>query len=89
MQGEIEQERAHILIAIALQYKATEGIPKVIAKGYGDIAMKMVEFAKNNNIEVKTEAELAMMLSVLDIDDFIPYEAFKTVAQIIQRILNK
>ena len=83
----ISEERSKILVAIALQYKAEEGVPKIIAKGYGDIAFKMIEFAKNNGIQIRSDQELATMLAVLDINDFIPYEAYKVVAEIIHQVL--
>jgi len=56
--------------------------PKVIAKGGGLIAEKIIELARENNIPLKSDPVLVQMLSKLDIDEQIPVELYKAVAEI-------
>lgn len=74
-------------IAVALQYvKDQDHAPRVLATGKGTIAEQILSVAKQNNIEIHKDAELAQILSVLDIDSVIPVEAYAAVAEILSYI---
>ena len=71
-------------IAAALKYDGDKDIaPKVIAKGRGVIAEKIIELARKNNIPLKSDPALVQILSKLDIDEQIPVELYKAVAEIL------
>ena len=71
-------------IAIAVkQGSDSEQIPKVIAGGRGRIAEQILEIAFSQGIRVREDADLAQMLSVVDVESEIPLEAFATVAEIL------
>ncbi len=71
------------LKAAALKYeKYKDSAPKVVAKGKGYIAEKIIEIAKENNIPIKEDPDLIEMLYKLDIYDEIPEELYKVVAEI-------
>lgn len=71
-------------VAAALKYDAGKDIaPKVIAKGQGNVAEKIIELAKKNNIPIKSDPSLVQILSKLDIDQQIPIELYRAVAEIL------
>ena len=71
-------------VAAALKYDTRkDAAPKVIAKGQGIIAEKIIELAKKNNIPIKSDPGLVQILSRLDIDEQIPVELYKAVAEIL------
>jgi flagellar biosynthesis protein len=71
-------------IAAALKYDSEkDAAPKIIAKGRGAIAEKIIELAKRNNIPVKSDPGLVQILSKLDIDEQIPVELYRAVAEIL------
>ncbi|NQW02293.1 MAG: EscU/YscU/HrcU family type III secretion system export apparatus switch protein [Rhodospirillales bacterium] len=72
--------------AVAIALKQEDGpsqIPKVIAGGHGRIAEQILEIAFSQGIRVREDADLAQMLSVVDVESEIPLEAFATVAEIL------
>lgn len=76
--------------AVALGYdNEKNNAPVVLAKGQGDIAKKIVELAKEHNIEIKQDADLLQILKAVDINQEIPVEAFAAVAEIISYIYKQ
>jgi len=70
--------------AAAIQYDATKDMaPKVTAKGQGILAEKIIATALEHNIPVKNDPVLVQMLSRLDMDEQIPVELYKAVAEIL------
>ncbi len=71
------------LKAAALKYeKFKDNAPKIVAKGKGYIAEKIIEIAKENNIPIKEDPDLIEMLYKLDIYEEIPEELYKVIAEI-------
>ena len=76
-------------IAAALKYDTRkDAAPKVIAKGQGIIAEKIIELAKKNNVPIRCDPNLVQILSKLDIDEQIPVELYKAVAEILAFIYS-
>jgi len=71
-------------VAVALAY-VPEGqdAPRVVAGGRGAIAEQIIELAFEHGIKVREDADLAELLSTLDIESEIPLEAFAAVAEIL------
>ena len=72
--------------AIAIAVKQDNGqkqTPKIIAGGRGRFAEQILEIAFSKGIKVREDADLAQMLSVVDIESEIPIEAFVTIAEIL------
>jgi flagellar biosynthesis protein len=68
----------------ALKYNPKESIaPKVVAKGSGSIAEKILEVAREHKIPLKEDAQLVEVLSTIDLDREIPPELYKAVAEIL------
>ncbi|MGM9974662.1 MAG: fused FliR family export protein/FlhB family type III secretion system protein [Clostridiaceae bacterium] len=74
--------------AVALKYTDnTNSAPKVVAKGADYLAMKIKEAAKKNNIPIVENRPLARKLyDEVSIDDEIPPELYKGVAEILAAI---
>ena len=71
-------------VAVALEYNSkSELAPKVIAGGRGKVAEQILQVAFDRGIKVREDADLAEMLSAIDIDSEIPVEAFAAVAEIL------
>jgi flagellar biosynthesis protein len=74
-------------VAVALQYDHP-GTPKVIAKGSGAVAEAIIKLAAEHNIAVEKNPELAAALSTVELDEHIPVELYKAVAQVIGFVLK-
>ena len=76
--------------AVALGYdEKKDHAPKIIASGAGLIAEQILDIAKENNIPVHKDADLTQVLSVLEIDSYIPLEVYGTVAKILSYIYEQ
>jgi flagellar biosynthesis protein len=70
------------LEAAALHYdRGSEGAPRVVAAGRGEIAKRIVELANEHGVPVRSEPELARALAQMKIDAEIPEELYAAVAE--------
>ena len=71
-------------VAAAIKYDPDkDAAPRVTAKGKGYVADKIIELAKKNDIPIKSDPGLVEILSRLDIDEQIPMEVYRAVAEIL------
>ncbi len=76
--------------AVALGYDPIkDNAPKVLAKGQGHVADKIIQIAIEEGIEIRQDADLLQILKAVDIDSEIPIEAFSAVAEIISYIYKQ
>lgn len=72
------------IVAAALKYdNRKDAAPKLIAKGRGMIAEKIIELAQKNSVPIRSDPALVQILSKLDIDEQIPIELYKAVSEIL------
>ncbi len=84
MTREKNEEKKEMSIAAALKYEGAKGsAPRVTAKGRGYIADKIIAEARRHGIPIKEDPALVQILSLLDIDEHIPPELYKAVAEIL------
>ena len=69
-------------IAIALEYDE-ENAPVVNAKGTGELAKRIIEIAKENDIYLQEDAGLIQILAELELGDEIPEQIYKAIAEVI------
>jgi len=69
--------------AIALTYQASDSAPRVVAKGRGVIAQRIIEEAKAHQVFVHESKELVALLMQVDLDDHIPPALYLAVAEIL------
>lgn len=76
-------------LAVALHYeKGTRAAPRIVAKGRGLLADRIVELAQENGVIVEANPVLAEALSGVEIDDTIPIELYEAVAIVIGYVLR-
>lgn len=69
--------------AVALGYnKSKDNAPKVLASGSGEVAKNIINLAKEHDIPIKEDADLVELLSKVDINEEIPPNLYKAVAEI-------
>lgn len=69
--------------AVALSYKKEYNTPKVIAKGKGQIADKILDAGQKNEVYIYEDKSLVEDLLKLDLYDTIPPELYEAVSEII------
>jgi flagellar biosynthetic protein FlhB len=75
--------------AVALKYDRSMGAPQCVAKGADAVAFRIREVAKENNVPIVENAPLARALfASVDIDDVIPAEHFKAVAEVVGFVMR-
>lgn len=72
--------------AVALEYNEQMNAPIVNAKGRGYIAQKMLEKAKQDDINIYFDEELLENLMSLSIGDEIPQQLYDIVSKVLQYI---
>ncbi|HYM01965.1 MAG TPA: EscU/YscU/HrcU family type III secretion system export apparatus switch protein [Stellaceae bacterium] len=71
-------------IAVALEYDRKEDkVPRVVASGRGAIADRILELAFAHGVKVREDADLAEILTAVDVGQQIPIAAFAAVAEIL------
>lgn len=76
--------------AVALQYNPEEmDAPKCLAKGADNIALKIREIAKENKVTIVENPPLARVLyKTVEIDESVPPEHYKAVAEVISYVFK-
>jgi len=69
--------------AVALQYKMDYVAPKVVARGAGHMAQRIIDAAQDADVALYENAKLVEELSRVDLGDEIPPELYEIVAQIL------
>ncbi|MCL5425169.1 MAG: EscU/YscU/HrcU family type III secretion system export apparatus switch protein [Gammaproteobacteria bacterium] len=69
--------------AVALAYQENDRAPRVVAKGYGDLAERIMLEAKRQGIYVHDAPELVALLMQLDLDAEIPPGLYQIVAELL------
>lgn len=69
--------------AVALAYEPGEEAPKILATGKGEVAERIIDEAKKNDVPFYKDSALAETLSKLKLGDAIPPELYEVVAQIL------
>lgn len=73
--------------AAALKYdKTSDKAPKLVAKGYGKIAERILKRAEENGISIKEDPDLVEVLSTLELYEEIPEKLYRAVAQLLAEL---
>lgn len=73
--------------AVALKDGSDSGdLPLITAAGRGKIAEQILQIAYENDIKVRTDADLAEILAKIELESPIPSEAFMAVAEILSYV---
>lgn len=74
-------------VAVALRYE-TGGVPRVVAKGEGALAERIVETAAEADVPIEENPALAAALATVELDQEIPVELYRAVAIVIGTVLR-
>ncbi|MFT5701675.1 MAG: flagellar biosynthesis protein [Desulforhopalus sp.] len=70
--------------AIAILYDDSKtSAPKIIARGRGTIAEKIIETAREAGIHIQQDPNLVELLAKVDVGEEIPVELYQTVAEVL------
>ena len=80
-------ERAGRRRAVALRYdQEQESAPRVLAKGQGDLAERIIALAAEHGIPLHEDKDLVRLLGVLDIDVQIPPALYRALAEVLAHL---
>jgi flagellar biosynthesis protein len=82
-----EQKPAPASIAVALDYQPGH-TPRVVATGRGHVSDRIIEVAKAHGVPLQKDPALAAALSTLELDEEIPEQLYRAVAQVLGFILR-
>ena len=81
------KEKPARLTAVAIQDGSDKGdLPIISAAGRGKIAEQILALAHENNIKVRSDADLAEILAKIELESPIPSEAFMAVAEVLSYV---
>ena len=84
-----DEKPAKLPLAVALQYEhGKDPAPRVTAKGQGKVAERIIEAARAHGIAVEANAALAAALSHVELDQEIPPQLYRAVAEVIGFVLR-
>jgi flagellar biosynthesis protein len=76
-------------IAVALRYEhGKDSAPLVTAKGQGAVAEAIIEKAREHGVAVESNPVLAAALAKVELDQHIPRELYKAVAEVIGFVMR-
>lgn len=75
-------ERNRPPLAVALHY-GSSGAPRVVAKGGGFVAERIVATAREHNVPLQEDSPLAAALARIDLGREIPRELYVAVAHVL------
>ena len=71
-------------VAVALKYSPERDMaPRVVAKGRGPVAESILRIAEEAGVPVHEDADLATVLSKLDLETEIPPELYQVIAEVL------
>ncbi len=75
-----------IRTAVALEYDSI-GAPRVTAKGRGEVAERIIALAQAHDVAIEENAILAEALSGVELEEQIPENLYRAVAQVLSFVL--
>jgi len=70
--------------AVALKYDGTKDkAPRVVAKGRGTIAEKIIDIANQHHVPLYEDKNLIQILEALDLETEIPPDLYRAVAEVL------
>jgi flagellar biosynthesis protein len=84
-----DEAPARPAIAVALEYEMDkDAAPRVTASGRGLVAEKIIATAREHGVAIEGNPLLAEALSGVAVDDHIPEELYRAVAEVIGFVLR-
>jgi flagellar biosynthesis protein len=74
-------------VAVALKYEQG-GAPRVVASGRGWLGQQIIDVARESGVPLEQNPALAEALSTLELDEEIPEQLYRAIAEILGFILR-
>ncbi|MEE8574045.1 MAG: EscU/YscU/HrcU family type III secretion system export apparatus switch protein [Thermodesulfobacteriota bacterium] len=75
--------------AAALRYKEGEGkAPRVVARGSGDVARRIIELAREYGVPISEDPVLIEALSFVELNTEIPEKLYSAVAEVLAFVIS-
>ncbi|MDH4573328.1 EscU/YscU/HrcU family type III secretion system export apparatus switch protein [Salinicola acroporae] len=82
MSGDGEHDARRRAVALAYSGERNDA-PRVVAKGYGNLAERVIELANQEGIFVHDSPELVALLMQVDLDARIPESLYQVIAELL------
>ncbi|MEX1198412.1 MAG: EscU/YscU/HrcU family type III secretion system export apparatus switch protein [Pseudohongiellaceae bacterium] len=69
--------------AVALAYEEGDEAPRVVARGYGELAERIMEQARHHGVYIHDAPELVGLLMQLDLDEQVPPRLYRVIAELL------
>ena len=69
--------------AVALRYESNTGAPRILAKGQGFVAERLLARAEELGVPLRAEPELVELLLQLELNQVIPPALYAAVAEVL------
>ena len=84
MSSSLEHKKQRTNKAVALTYRPeSDSAPKVIAKGRGSVAERIIELARQHGIHIHDDPDLVEALAQLDLNAEIPTDLYIVVSELL------
>lgn len=86
--GGMKRRTSEGLLAVALRYaEGKDAAPRLVAKGKRKLAEKIISIAKEKGVPIKEDRNLGQVLYKLELDETIPEDLYKAVAEVLAFLL--
>ena len=73
--------------AVALRYRQDkEAAPRVLAKGSGDVAERIIALAHQHGVPLHEDRDLIGLLSALDLNEVVPPALYLVLAEVLAHV---
>ncbi|MBF4991615.1 MULTISPECIES: EscU/YscU/HrcU family type III secretion system export apparatus switch protein [unclassified Methylophilus] len=79
----MQQDKLYTQSAVALAYEAGDLAPRVVAKGNGLLAERIIALAKEHEVYVHESQALLSLLMQVELDAHIPPQLYQAIAEIL------
>lgn len=70
--------------AVALKYRiGKDSAPRLVAKGKGEVAKKIIEIAQAHKVPIKFDPQLTEVLSHVQLNEMVPAYLYAVVAEVL------
>ncbi|MGB6242135.1 MAG: EscU/YscU/HrcU family type III secretion system export apparatus switch protein [Castellaniella sp.] len=73
----------HRSSAVAITYDPSDQAPRVVAKGYGNLAETIIRTAREHDLYIHESPELVSLLMQVDLDAHIPPKLYIAIAELL------
>lgn len=80
-------ESDHLRRAVAMRYRKQEDhAPRVVAKGAGTVAERIMALAQEHGIPLHEDVDLVKLLALLELDTEIPPKLYRALAEVLAHV---